>query len=437
VNVLATISTDLVAKNRCFNPPLVHTISIFMNRYVPIVLIFFWFLSSSCSAQPKPVDVPSAIVAAAKQYEKMLAAQKSTEFIPFTLNPDGSPKNRKSDWWTSGFFGGSLWYLYEYTHEKKWKDAAHQWTMAVEKEKTNTTTHDLGFMLYCSFGNGYRLAKEDQYKTIMLEGAKSLTTRFNPVTGCIKSWDKFKSWNKQDPEYTYPVIIDNMMNLEFLFWATKASGDSSFYKTAVTHANTTLKNHFRPDNSSYHVICYDETNGNVLAKRTAQGHADESSWARGQAWGLYGYTTMFRDTKQKSYLEQAQKIADFILNHPRLPSDKIPYWDFDAPEIPDAKRDASAGAIIASALLELSQYSSKEKAGTYFKSAEQMLRSLASDAYTAKPGENGNFLIKHCTGHKPAGTEIDVPLVYADYYYLEALLRYDEQLKKQKKTKKG
>jgi unsaturated chondroitin disaccharide hydrolase len=401
----------------------------FVTLALPLVICF------SCLGQslPEPINISQAFAVAEKQYEKLLAMQNNTELIPFTLNPDGTPKSKKSDWWTSGFFGGSLWYLYEYTNDKKWKEAAHQWTMAIEKEKANTNTHDLGFMLYCSFGNGYRLLKEEQYKTIMLQGAKSLASRFNPATGCIKSWNNFTSRNPQDPKYSFPVIIDNMMNLEFLTWATKASGDSSFYRIAATHANTTLRNHFRIDNSSYHVVCYDESNGNVLAKRTAQGAADESSWARGQAWGLYGYTVMFRETRLTPYLEQAQKIADFWINHPRMPADKIVYWDFDAPEIPNAKRDASAAAITASALLELSQYVSKEKSKRYSTIAEQIVQSLSSDVYRAQPDENGNFIIKHGVGHKPAGTEIDVPLVYADYYYLEALLRYDKQLK----TKEG
>jgi unsaturated chondroitin disaccharide hydrolase len=407
-----------------------------MNSLRSFLLILPLIVCSSGFCQEAPIDVPQAFAVAGKQYEKMLASQKGTGLIPFTLHPDGSAKSGEPSWWISGFFGGSLWYLYEYTHAKKWKEAAHQWTMAVEKEKANKGTHDLGFMLYCSFGNGYRLIKEEKYKSIMLEGAGSLASRFSPVTGCIKSWDGFKSRNALDAPFTFPVIIDNMMNLEFLIWATKISRDSSFHKIAVTHANTTLHNHFRADYSSYHVVCYDEHNGNVLAKRTAQGAADESSWARGQAWGLYGYTVMFRETRQTEYLKQAQKIADFLIHHPRLPADKIPYWDFDAPEIPDAKRDASAACITASALLELSQYADKEKSNLYFNTAEQMLQSLSSSAYLAGPGENGNFIIKHCVGHKPAGAEVDVPMVYADYYYLEALLRYDKYGKRIAKQRK-
>ncbi|OIN58872.1 glycoside hydrolase family 88 protein [Arsenicibacter rosenii] len=370
--------------------------------------------------QPK-IDVKKQFSIAQQHYTRMLQTHTDLTRFPQSTNPDGSPRDMKSDWWCSGFFGGSLWYIYEYTNDPKWKDAAHTWTMAVEKEKYNTRTHDLGFMLYCPFGNGYRLTKNPQYKEVMLTGAKSLATRFNPKVGLIKSWEKLG-------KYQYPVIVDNMMNLEFLFWAARESGDKTFYNLSVTHADNTLKNHFRPDNSSYHVVCYGP-NGEVEAKVTHQGYSDESAWARGQAWALYGYTDMYRETKDKKYLAQAEKIADFILNHPNLPADKIPYWDFNAPNIPNEERDASAGAITASALLELSTYTGK-KGKVYFDAAEQMLQSLSGDAYLAKPGENNNFILKHSVGAKPLKSEIDTPLVYADYYYLEALLRYQKLAKR-------
>jgi uncharacterized protein YyaL (SSP411 family) len=274
-------------------------------------------------------------------------------------------------------------------------------------------------MLYCSFGNGYRLTNDPAYKDIMLQGARSLSSRFNEKTGCIKSWDHGK--------WQFPVIIDNMMNLEFLFWATKVSGDSSFYKIAVTHANTTMKNHFRSDYSSYHVIDYDTITGKAIAKVTHQGYADASAWARGQAWGLYGYTVTYRETKDKRYLDQAVKIADFFLKNPTLPADKIPYWDFNVPDIAKEERDASAAAIAASGLLELGQYVKNGKA--YYTAAEQILQSLGSPAYLAKPGENNHFVLMHSVGHKPAKSEIDVPLVYADYYYIEGLMRFEKMVK--------
>jgi len=216
------------------------------------------------------------------------------------------------------------------------------------------------------------------------------------------------------------------MNLELLFWATHETGDSSFYKIAVTHANTTMKNHFRPDYSSYHVVNYNAATGAVQQRRTAQGAADSSAWARGQAWGLYGYTVMYRETKDPRYLEQANHIAAFLLHHPNLPADKIPYWDFNAPGIPHVLRDASAAAVMASALLELSRYTGKEQSRLYYTTATVLLQGLTSARYKAAPGTNGGFLLLHSVGHMPAKTEIDVPLSYADYYYVEAMKRYLE-----------
>jgi rhamnogalacturonyl hydrolase YesR len=217
-----------------------------------------------------------------------------------------------------------------------------------------------------------------------------------------------------------------MMNLELLFWATRVTGDSSFYKIATTHANTTIKNHFRPDYSSYHVINYDPVTGAIKQKRTAQGYADESAWARGQAWGLYGFTATYRETKDPKYLDQANHIAQFILNHPNLPADKIPYWDFNAPDIPNALRDASAAAIICSALLELSGYVDEQQKKKYLSVAETILKNLSTDPYKASIGTNGGFILQHCVGHMPNKTEVDVPLTYADYYFVEAMKRYKE-----------
>lgn len=372
--------------------------------------------TSVAFAQKKPqINVDQAFNTAAKHYTNMLATHTDITKFPQSTKKDGTPDNRTSEWWCSGFFGGSLWYLFEYTGETKWKEAADKWTKAVEKEKFNTHTHDLGFMLYCPFGNGYRLTKDPAYIEPMVTGAKSLATRFDPNYGVIKSWDKHA-------DCEYPVIIDNMMNLEFLFWAAKQSDDKKLYDIAITHADNTLKHHFRADYSSYHVVCY-LPGTKVFRKKTHQGAADSSAWARGQAWALYGYTMMYRETKDKKYLDQAEGIAKFVINHPNLPQDKIPYWDFNAPNLPNEERDASAGAIFASALLELSTYSKKSKA-LYFTTAEQMLVSLASPAYTATVNENNNFILKHSVGHKPGNSEINTPIVYADYYYLEALLRY-------------
>jgi unsaturated chondroitin disaccharide hydrolase len=366
----------------------------------------------------KPIlNVKSAMETVKRQLRLGLQAHTDTLAFPRSTNPNGTLNTVPSQDWTSGFYAGNLWQVYEYTKDPFWKQQAERWTAGLEKEKMNTATHDLGFMLYCSFGNGYRLTKNPAYKEVLLQGAKSLSTRFNPKTGCIKSWDKVK-WG-------FPVIIDNMMNLELLFWATKMTGDSSFYKIAVTHALTTMKNHYRPDNSSYHVVDYDPQTGKVLAKVTHQGFSDESAWARGQAWGLYGYTMTYRETKDKRFLEQAQKIADFLISHPNLPKDKVPYWDFNDTDLAHASRDASAAAITSSALLELSKYAGK-KGTTYKQMATQILESLSTPAYLAKEGSNNHFLLMHSTGHRPHKSEVDVPLIYADYYYIEGLRRYQQ-----------
>jgi hypothetical protein len=327
----------------------------------------------------------------------------------------------KPNWWTSGFFPGCLWYLYEYSKDERFKEAAENMTSRIEKEKNNKGTHDLGFMLYCSFGNGLRLSGNESYNEVLLTGARSLATRFRPNIGCIQSWNSRKGWQ-------CPVIIDNMMNLEFLMWAFNRSGDSTFYKICVSHSDTTIKNHFRPDFSTYHVVSYDTISGKVEKKQTAQGFADESAWSRGQTWGLYGYVVMYRETGLQKYLDQAVHIADFLINHPNMPADNIPYWDFNAPGIPDAKRDVSSGAIMASALIELSGMVDESSAAKYLAVAETQLRALASPAYRAKLGENGNFILKHSVGSLPGKSEVDVPLTYADYYFIEALLRYRDLL---------
>jgi hypothetical protein len=317
--------------------------------------------------------------------------------------------------WCSGFFPGSLWYLYALTKDSKWMDLADKYSMQIEGEKMDNTSHDVGFKMYCSFGNGYRLTKNDKYKDILLQSAETLSKRFDPVVGAIRSWD----FNKHI--WQYPVIIDNMMNLELLFWATEASGDSTFYQIADIHAMTTLQNHFRADYSSYHVVDFDPTSGKAILKQTFQGYNDESAWARGQAWGFYGFTMAYRFTHNPLYLEQAQHIIDFIFSHPNLPEDLIPYWDFNDPAIPDAPRDASAACIIASGLYEISQYVSEEK-GAYLNLADRIMDNL-THAYRAPLRTNQGFLLLHSTGNHPGNVEIDVPICFADYYYLEALQR--------------
>lgn len=350
---------------------------------------------------------------AASQYKLMAGLLPEGRF-PKTFEK-GALVTSGSGWWCSGFYPGSLFYIWQQTGDTAIYNEMMRALQLLKKEQYNTNTHDIGFMMYCSFGNLEKVKPSAELENILMNSAKSLITRFNPITGVIRSWN-----SKNDD---YLVIIDNMMNLELLMWATRHSGDSVYAKVAITHADNTIKNHFRNDYSSFHVLNYDAATGAVKQKRTAQGAHDTSAWARGQAWGLYGFTVMYRETKNKKYLEQANHIAQFILTHPRLPADKIPYWDFDAPGIPQAPRDASAAAIMASALLELSHYNDGPQRREYRSAAAQMLKALSGPAYKAAAGTNGGFILQHGVGHLPDKSEVDVPLTYADYYYLEALIR--------------
>ncbi|MDD2284588.1 MAG: glycoside hydrolase family 88 protein [Paludibacter sp.] len=320
--------------------------------------------------------------------------------------------------WTSGFFPGTMWYMYELTGDEKWKNLGIKYTEDLDSVKYLTWHHDVGFMINTSFGNAYRLTQNEAYKNVMVEAAKSLATRYRPTPGVIQSWDENRGW-QGTRGWMCPVIIDNMMNLELFFKATHFTGDSSFYKMAVSHADVTLENHFRKDFSCYHVIDYDKIKGGVRHKQTAQGYADESAWARGQAWAIYGFAVCYRETKDPRYLDLTDKIYNFLFTHKNMPEDLVPYWDFDAPHIPNEPRDVSAAAVIASALYELSTLGRPE----YKVTADKIVASLSSPAYRAILGTNGNFLLMHSVGSIPHGHEIDVPLNYADYYFLEALLR--------------
>ncbi len=390
-----------------------------MKSSVYFLLLFLLLLSCSETKHPKELTqlVDEGLNFSLEQYKLMAQSLPDSTRLPRTTDPeDGSLVTSGTSWWCSGFFPGSLWYLYEYSGDSNILEEAKKRTAVLEKEKFNTGTHDLGFMLYNSFGNGYRLTGDPQYRDILITGAQSLVSRYNDTVGCIRSWNH-GGWK-------FPVIIDNMMNLEYLYWATKVTGDSTYYNIAFSHTEKTIQNHFRDDWSTYHLVDFDPSTGEVIGRQTVQGAFDESAWARGQAWGFYGFTVAFRETGNEKYLEVAKGIADFILNHPNLPEDMVPYWDFNAPEIPDAKRDASSAAIISSALLELQKYVDEDLADTYLDAAEKMIRSLSSSSYRAEPGENNNFILMHGVGSLPGNSEVDVPLTYADYYYIESLMRF-------------
>lgn len=346
--------------------------------------------------------------------EDSLGSEGQKRLIPRTLHQDGSLSLVPAGDWTSGFYPGVLWYMFEMTGQPVWKERALKYTELLEDQQYNGSNHDVGFRMFCSYGNAYRLTSNPEYVPVLEQSARTLIARFYETVGCLRSWD----FNQEN--WQCPVIIDNMMNLELLFWTTRKTGDSLYHKIAVKHAQTTLDNHFRPDNSSYHVVDYDTLTGEVRKFNTHQGYSDESSWARGQAWGLYGYTVCYRFTRNPDFLRQAEKIANFLLAHPRMPDDLVPYWDFDAPAIPDEPRDVSAAAIMASALYELCTFS--DRGAIYKHQADKIMLSLGT-TYASTPGENQGFILGHSVGAKPMDSEVDVPLNYADYYYLEARVR--------------
>lgn len=320
--------------------------------------------------------------------------------------------------WTSGFWPGTLWYLHEATRDEKWRLEADKFSrLLTPLSKMPAIDHDLGFMIFNSFGNGYRLTRNPEYKAIILRTSDTLATLFNPKVGTILSWPRPVP-NMEWPQHN--TIMDNMINLEMLFWASKNGGSRKFYDIAVRHAETTMENHFRPDYTSYHVVVYDKDTGRKIKAVTHQGYANETMWARGQAWAIYGYTMVYRETRDPKFLDFAQKVTDVYLD--RLPADLIPYWDFNAPNIPNEPRDASAAAITASALIELSTLVPEQaKSSMYLQKAKRMLGILSSDQYLSRD-KNSAFLL-HSTGHKPNNSEVDASIIYADYYYIEALLR--------------
>jgi len=403
-----------------------------------IIAVAVIIFATACADKEKENFIKENVEFAVAQTDKMLeqVGEPTGKNYPRTMKNDGELATTGMYDWTPGFFPGSLWYLYELTDDEKWKGIAEKWTTSLEPLKTFTGHHDLGFMMYCSYGNAERLAPKPEYKDILVESANSLSTRFSDKTNAIKSWNRFTTHNR-DFESSYPVIIDNMMNLEMLFYASKVTGDKKYYDIAVKHSDVTVKNHFREDYSTYHVISYDTITGEAVNKATGQGFSDNSVWSRGQAWAIYGFTMVYRETKDPKYLDVATKAADLFIKN--LPEDLIPLWDFNvgmegyvpgtssyAVEFQEKLRDASAAAITCSALFELGELTNNK---SYIDTAIKMLHSLASPSYRAELGKNADFLIMHCVGSIPHKSEIDKPLVYADYYFLEALVRY-KNLKK-------
>lgn len=388
-----------------------------ISLYLALGLLLAWTACSPTRSQDSVADRDFFQAQLDRQAQRALAylpelALDSTA-IPRSAKRDGSLNGTTSRDWTSGFYPGELWLWYEYTEDERFKAAAQDWTQFVEKEKFDTHTHDLGFKIYCSFGQGYRLTQQQEYRSVILQAAKTLIQRYDPQVGCIRSWD----FNRE--VWQFPVIIDNLMNLEMLFAATRLSGDSTYYDIAYQHALTTLQNHIRPDHSAYHVIDYDTLTGAVRHRHTHQGFSHESAWSRGQAWNLYGFAMAYRETGDSRFLKQARAAARFIYQHPNLPAHGVPYWDFDAPNIPNEPLDASAAAVAASGLLILCEVDSASR--------EQLLpwvdRTLNTLSRQEFASDLSPFLLDHSVGSIPGDFEVDVPIVYADYYFVEALMR--------------
>ena len=379
----------------------------------------------TCAHQPSgTLDVNKALDYCAKQTQRTLTELKTDSGIDYTMMPRNimadeqhwNCRKATKEEWCAGFWPGVLWYDYEYTKDKQVLEEAENFTHSLKfLSHIPAYDHDLGFLVFCSYGNGYRLTKNPAYKQVILDTADTLATLFNPIVGKILSWPR----EVEPRNWPHNTIMDNMINLEMLFWAAKNGGNPYLYDIAVSHADKTMKSQFRPDYTSYHVAVYDTITGNLIKGVTHQGYADSTMWARGQAWAIYGYTVVYRETKDPKYLDFPQKVTDVYLD--RLPEDKVPYWDFDDPSIPDAPRDASAGAVVASALLELSTYLPNGTGKRYKDAAIEMLTSLSSDSYQS--GESKPSFLLHSVGHWPNHSEIDASIIYADYYYIEALLR--------------
>ena len=374
------------------------------------LFIFILLILGACSTKSLFEQKDKFVQHLSQQLDYLVLNSASDSMVPRSFD-DGKYDLITNHDWCCGFPAGSYWYMYELTGDQKWEKIATENTVKLKGVQYRKNTHDLGFMAFCSYGNAYRITKNEDYKKAVIEASESLISRFNAKIGSIKSWDWAKQWQ-------FPVIIDNMMNLEMLFWASNQTGDPKYRDIAIAHANTTLANHFRENMSSFHVVDYDTITGLPVAKQTHQGLSDDSAWARGQAWGLYGFTVCFRETGDIRYLDAAKKIAAFTKEN--LPEDLVAYWDFNDPAIPNTDRDASAAAITASALYILSSVTDQGKE-EYSSLANNILASLSSPQYLAQLGNNGGFLLQHCVGNMPKKSEVDTPLNYADYYYLEAL----------------
>ncbi|MDN3620071.1 glycoside hydrolase family 88 protein [Polaribacter undariae] len=371
---------------------------------------------TSAKKEPIKLDVEHVLDLSVLKTRKTVAGLSSAVDFPRSIEKG----NKNWDFvgvkdWCSGFWPGVLWYAYEFSGDESIKKQAERFTAPIKEiAYTSAENHDIGFMVYCSFGNGYRLTGNEEYKKVLLSAADTLATLYNPNVGSLLSWPIYKD------KYMHNTIIDNMMNLELLFWASKNGGSKKLYEIAESHAEVTMNNIVRKDSAVYHLASFNDKTGEFIKGYTHQGYANESMWARGQTWGIYGFAMAYRETGRKDFLNTSIKLTEHYLD--RLPKDGIPFWDFDDPRIPNAPKDASAAAVAACGMLELScLVQDKELKQKYFKEAKRFLAKLSSEEYYS--GETNQALLLHSTGHHPKNSEIDTPIIYADYYYMEAMLK--------------
>ena len=425
-----------------------------MKKYLLSLALGLAMMACQTQTQAPQLDVEKDLAYCAVQVDRALDGLRLADgTYDYTMEPRNilegevqwNCRRASAEEWCSGFWSGVLWMVYESeelkvkseefasaqqappcavanstlsTQHSTLKEAAEGYTDSLKFLATQPVyDHDLGFLVINSFLKGYEATGREDYKQTALACADTLATLFNPTVGTLLSWPRHvKDYGGHN------TIMDNMINLELLFWASENGGSQQLRDIAIRHAETTMQNHFREDGSCYHVAVYDTLTGQFLRGVTHQGYADESMWSRGQSWAIYGYTMVYRYTRDQRFLDFAQKVTDIYLRRLHETSDDwVPLWDMDDPRGLEAPKDASAACVVASALLELCNYVGEDKGTVYREAATQMLADLGTDKYQSRD-RNVAFLM-HSTGHHPAGSEIDASIIYADYYYIEALIK--------------
>jgi unsaturated chondroitin disaccharide hydrolase len=367
-----------------------------------------------------------ALEFAADQLTQTVATTSTTAYPRYTQSYN-SWNSGNAAYWGSGFFPGCLWMMYEATGDNQFRTWAETWTAGLEGQATTSPLHDVSFQIFTSYGNGHRLTGNAGYPPVLQDAALNMSDLFHAPSGVITlGWGNWQS----------PSAIDAMMNLQLLFWAAKNGGLQAWHDMAVSHCYATATDLVRPDGGTYQIVDYDIVTGDIVVQEALQGYADESTWSRGQGWAVYGYTVAFRETGDPNFLNLAVATADYYIDN--SPADGVAWWDFDTPDIPNTERDTSAGSVAASALIELSNLTDDPQLREKFNTAAcRILLALClpeqAGGYLAEDG-NGSvlspgLLMHGCHFHPDAAVEPgvarpDESLIWGDYYFLEALVRY-------------